>query len=199
MDAWNVYQRLVARLDRAAIRAAVESHGLVTRDDPTLFELVTTFRVIDEISAVGWTTQPLHLWQGALKLKARRGDEQLTLHYQYTPKSLAQGSHYAAVQKAHHLSLGGLRPDLVLHRPARGDQQWLLIEVKGGERAVEQSARAALLDLLAYRRAYEPSLSNSDQYGVGVAYGAELLPETASEISIATPDFLQDALQPFLG
>ena len=70
------------------------------------------------------------------------------------------------------LPTGGLRPDLVIHRPAQGDQQWLLIEVKGGERAVEHSARAALLDLLAYRRAYEPSLSNCALYGVGVAFGA---------------------------
>jgi hypothetical protein len=52
------------------------------------------------------------------------------------------------------------------------DQQWLLIEGKGGERPGQHSARAALLDLLAYRRAYEPTVSNSARYGVGVAFGA---------------------------
>ena len=174
LDAWSVYQDLLGRLDRAAIRAAVENHGLVTRDDPTLFELVATFRVIDSITAAGWTTQPLRLWQGGLQLQAHRDDEQLTPPLSAHPKGLSRGSHYAAVQKAHGLPTGGLIPDLVLHRPARGDQQWLLVEVKGGERAVQQSARAALLDLLAYRRAYEPSLANCARYGVGVAFGAEL-------------------------
>jgi hypothetical protein len=82
--------------------------------------------------------------------------------------------------------------------PARGDQQWLLIEVKGGERAVQHSARAALLDLLAYRRAYEPSLSNSHQYGVGIAFGAELSPSRHTEVAITTPDNLKEALAPFL-
>jgi len=31
---------------------------------------------------------------------------------------------------------------------------WLLIEVKGGERTVQQSARAATFDLLPYRTAF---------------------------------------------
>jgi hypothetical protein len=199
LDAWSVYQELLGRLDRDAIKDAVETHGLVTQDDPTLFELLTTFRVIDVISNAGWKTQPLHLWEGGLQLQAQRGTEQLTLHYQQTPTGLSRGSHYAAVQRAHGLPAGGLRPDLVLHRPDQGDQQWLLIEVKGGERAVERSARAALLDLLAYRRAYEPALESSARYGVGVAFGAELAPSQSGEIAIATPDNLEPALAPFLG
>lgn len=78
-------------------------------DDPTLFELVATFRVIDAITAVGWTTQPLRLWQGALQLRAQRGKERLTLHYQHTPKALSRGSHYAAVQKARGCSISTCR------------------------------------------------------------------------------------------
>jgi hypothetical protein len=76
------------------------------------------------------------------------------------------------------MARAALRPDLVLHRPARGDEQWLLIEAKGGERRVERSARAAVLDLLAYRRAYDQALSRTHHYGLGVAFGADLAPNT---------------------
>src|SRR5207253_1821094 len=37
LNAYDRYRLLAQRLDRATIRRAVESHGLVTRDDPTLF------------------------------------------------------------------------------------------------------------------------------------------------------------------
>jgi hypothetical protein len=198
LDAWGDYQALLARLDRAAIQAAVENHGLVTRDDPTLFELVTTFGVIDAIKTAGWTPRPMRLWQGALKLDAFRDDETLVLYYQHTPPGLSRGSHYATVQHAHGLARAPLRPDLVLHRPERANQQWLLIEAKGGERRVERSARAAVLDLLAYRRAYDPVLSQAHQYGLGVAFGADLAPNADSEIAITTPDHLTSALAPFL-
>jgi hypothetical protein len=65
--------------------------------------------------------------------------------------------------------------------------------------AAGASVSSALLDLLAYRRAYEPSLSNSSQYGVGIAFGAERSPSRTAEVAIATPDNLGDALAPFLG
>jgi hypothetical protein len=198
LDTWDVHQQLVGRLDRRAIREAVESHGLVTRDDATLFELVATFKVIDEIRNAGWLTGPLRLWQGSLRLTASRNAEQLSLHYQHTPRALRKGSHYRAVQAAHGLSVGGLIPDLVLHRPDRPSSPWLLIEVKGGHRRVEQSARAALLDLLAYRRAYEPALAQSHQYGVGIAFGAQLKPDSSSEIALTTPDAIPESLAGFL-
>ena len=198
LDAWDVYQRLVGKLNAQAIKDAVENHGLVAKDDHTLFELLTTFRVIEALKTQGWATEPLHLWQGSLRLRTQRGAERLTLYYQRTPQRLAKDSHYASVQRAHSLGVGGLRPDLVLRRPARGDDQWLLIEVKGGTRPVEVSARAALLDLLAYRRAYEPALKRSTWYGLGIAFGAELAPSVLSEIRIATPDTMHDALAPFL-
>ncbi len=180
------------------IRAAVESHGLVTRDDPTLFELVATFRIIDEIRNAGWLASPLRLWQGSLRLTASRDGEQLSLYYQHTPPALRRGSHYREVQTAHGLSVGGLIPDLVLHRPSRDASPWLLVEVKGGHRRVEHSARAALLDLLAYRRAFEPALARCHHYGLGIAFGAQLDPDPGSEIALATPDAISDALADFL-
>jgi hypothetical protein len=198
LDAWDVYKDLVGRLDRQAIRHAVESHGLVTRDDPTLFELVVTFRIIDEIRNAGWLTSPLRLWQGSLGLKATRGAELLWLYYQHAPPALRRGSHYGQVQRAHGLSVGGLIPDLVLSRPGHDPSPWLLVEVKGGHRRVEQSARAALLDLLAYRRAFEPALAGCRRYGLGVAFGAQLTPDEGSEITLATPDVMSEALAAFL-
>jgi hypothetical protein len=41
----------------------------------------------------------------------------------------------------------------VLCHEAEGKTTWLLVEAKGGERAVDRSARAAAFDLLAYRTA----------------------------------------------
>ncbi len=102
------------------------------------------------------------------------------------------------MQKAHELTVGGLIPDMVLHRPSHRDRPWLLIETKGGHRRVDQSARAALLDLLAYRRAFEHALSGCSIYGLGVAFGADLAASTSAEISLATPDQLSAALAPFL-
>ena len=93
LDAWDVHQQLVGRLDRQAIRTAVESHGLVTRDDHPL-RTRRQFRIIDEIRNAGWLTSPLRLWQGSLRLKASRDGEQLSLYYQHTPPALRKGSHY---------------------------------------------------------------------------------------------------------
>jgi hypothetical protein len=86
----------------------------------------------------------------------------------------------------------------VLHRPKRDSCPWLLVEVKGGHRRVEHSARAALLDLLAYRRAFEPALSRCHHYGLGIAFGAQLKPDPTSEIALATPDSVSAALAGFL-
>ena len=64
LSAWAVYQELVARLDRKAIRRVVESNGLVTQNEPRLFELQVTMRVIDAIRAAGWDAPPLGLLGG---------------------------------------------------------------------------------------------------------------------------------------
>jgi hypothetical protein len=52
-----------------------------------------------------------------------------------------------------------------------------MIEVKGVQRSVEKSARAAAFDLLAYRRAYETALRTSPGPMVSASHGvATLLP-----------------------
>ncbi len=77
-----------------------------------------------------------------------------------------------------------------------GATRWLLIEVKGGpKRGVADNARAAALDLLAYRRAYAPVLDDQDgPYGLAYAWGRGLEPTTDAEVTLCTPDTLADAL-----
>jgi hypothetical protein len=71
-----------------------------------------------------------------------------------------------------------------------------MVEVKGGARPVEDSARAAVSDLLAYRRAFASVLTKKDYpYGLGIAWGAELHPSIESEVVLTTPDNMAAALQ----
>jgi hypothetical protein len=99
------------------------------------------------------------------------------------------------VQRVHGFeNIGGLIPDLVL-RIRNGDSvQWLLVEVKGIQRGVVKSARAAASDLLAYRRAFETTLRGNTVYGLGIAWGSDLRPRVESEICLCTPDTVGIAL-----
>ncbi len=76
--------------------------------------------------------------------------------------------------------------------------RWLLIEVKGAARsaASADNARAAMLDLLAYRRAFAPVLDEqTGPYGLGYAWGRELAPAAEAELTLCTPDTLSRALE----
>jgi hypothetical protein len=59
-------------------------------------------------------------------------------------------------------------------------------------------AVAALQDLLAYRRSFEPALSQSTRYRVGIAFGRDLQPDLDAEVALCTPDTLAVALEPFI-
>jgi hypothetical protein len=193
--AYERYRQLAERLNRAAIRAAVEGYGLVTREDPTLFELLCTFRTIESLRAQGWALSRLGLFAGLLRMSGKRGEQQLELAYQAVPKGLSKGSAYGAVQRSHGINPGALRPDLVVKLTNGKAARWLLIEVKGGERHVVDSARAAAYDLLAYRTAFAPQLDAQDGvYGLGIAWGAELEPTFDTGICLCTPDTLGAAL-----
>jgi hypothetical protein len=200
LAAYRRYRELVGQLDRHAIRHAVETHGLVTRDDNTLFELVCTFQLLDALRALGWTLGRLGLFGGALRLTGERGGERLEVTYQAIPPELSRGSVYRTIQVAHDLSPGGLRPDLVIRHAREGTTRWLLVEVKGGERPVEQAARAAAYDLLAYRTAFNARLAGqASPYGLGIAWGAGLAHNPSSEILLCTPDGLERALHDAVG
>jgi hypothetical protein len=199
LQAWAVYQNLVERLDRGAIHAAIQEHAIVLADTPTLFEILCTFETIDCLEAAGWDVEPLTVFGGSLRLNAYRDREILQLFYQGTPRPLSKGSLYLAAKKAHNLGGPGHRPDIVLRRKSLGPNQWLVIEIKGGKYEVARYAVAALQDLLAYRRSFEPALSQSARYGIGIAFGRGLQPDLGAEVALCTPDTLPQALAPFIG
>ena len=199
LDAYDRYRLLAERLDRTTIRNAVETYGLVSRDDPTLFELICTFHTIRALAKLGWRLDRLGLFAGSLRVNGQRDSARLELTYQATPRGLSRGSTYRAIQHAHAISPGGLRPDLVIRRYGDRPESWLLIEVKGGERTVEHSARAATFDLLAYRTAFAPILDRQQApFGLGIAYGAELPASPRADVMLCTPDTLAAALERFL-
>jgi hypothetical protein len=199
LECYECYRRLIGTLNRSAIRHSVEQHGLATRDDPTLFELDCTFRILDGLAALGWMLGRLGLFEGALKLNGRRDSEALEVAYQHTPRALSRDSIYRTIQQSHELTAGGLRPDLVLrYSSSRRGERWLVVEVKGGHRSVQKSARAAAYDLLAYATAYETVLTASDHpYGLGIAWGEGLEPAVNEPIMLCTPDALPQALASF--
>lgn len=72
---------------------------------------------------------------------------------------------------------------------------WILVEVKGLDRTVAESARAATQDLLAYRRAFRAALDRQPKpYGLGIAWGESLEPSSSSEIVLCSPDRIDAAL-----
>ena len=193
--AYDVYRFLVGSLDRAAIRDAIETRGLATRDDPTLFELVCTFDVLKALAELGWRLDRFGLVEGSLRLHGYRGDERLELSYQHTPAALSVDSVYRQAQRSHEIHPGGLRPDLVIRRVSLDSERWLMIEIKGGQRQVEDSARQALKDLLGYRAAFQATLSaQPSPYGLGIAWGEGLDPSPEEGIMLCTPDTLRSAL-----
>ena len=202
LDVVDLYQRYIARLDRAALREAIERHALVVSDDATLLELECAFGTIVALSAQGWEGRSERLLPAtSLLFSGRRDGARLDVYYQYTPRELSQGSRYGEVQRAHAFAYASsLRPDLVLRHSADGAVRWLVIEVKGRKAGVVEAARDALFDLLAYRRAYDPVLAaQAGPYGIGCVWGAELEPALDAEIVLCTPDTLGRALEVALG
>jgi hypothetical protein len=204
LDVVELYERYIARLDATAIRDAVEQRALITRRDPVLLELYCVFDTMRALRRLGWKTPPPNLigpaLQSAVIFRGTKDGASLQLRYQRTPAELSAGSLYRAIQAHHRFAhTGGLIPDLVLSVTEDGLRRWLLIEVKGLERKVESSARAAALDLLGYRRAFSPVLDKqSAPYGLGYVWGSELTPATGSDVTLCTPDTLTDALDALL-
>jgi hypothetical protein len=194
---YMLYQHFLRRLERTAIRDAIERHAVATTADEVLLELLCAFRIEKALETLGWKLSRPGLVRGGRLLQCIRGPEQLDVYYQQAPATLRHGSIYRGVQKTHGFpSPSDLRPDLVVHHRADDSERWLLVEIKGVERDVAASARAALLDLLAYRRAFEPVLSSAQSvYGLGIAWGTELVPSLGAEIALCSPDRVHVALQ----
>jgi hypothetical protein len=197
LDVVELYQRYVARLDRQAIRDAVEHHALITSRDSVLLELHCAFDTIKALTSLGWQGAPPTLLRPPVIFRAERGSAKLRLLYQAAPSQLTAGSLYRSVQGAHRFpSKSGLIPDLVIETSKDAVRRWLIVEVKGGvKRSVTDSARAASLDLFAYRHAFSPVLDHQGgPYGLGYAWGDGLAPALNSDVTLCTPDTLPAAL-----
>jgi hypothetical protein len=207
LDVVELYERYITRLDRTAIREAVETRGLVTSNDDVLLELLCAFDVIKSLRDSGWrSVAPPALVGPALKqallFTGTRDRYTLEVTYQATPKDLSKGSLYREVRRAHKfLRAGGLKPDVVIRVRKDGYDRWLLIEVKGGRsRNVSKFAREATLDLFGYRRAFRSVLDNQEEpYGLGYVWGEELSPSVDSDVTLCTPDTLPEALELLFG
>jgi hypothetical protein len=201
LDAAELYRLFVMRLDREAVRSAIEDHALVTSRDSVLLELLCAFNAIDSLSSQGWKGWSPGLVTGNLVYQAHRGAQEIKVFYQHAPPALTSESIYRETQRNHEFPrVGGMIPDLVIRLKEPTGISWVLLEVKGGpKREVMQSARAAATDLLAYRRAFDATLSHqSRSYGVGIAWGAAMPPATEGEIRLCTPDTLGAALEAVL-
>lgn len=202
LDVIDLHSAYVGRLDRVGLREAIERHALVTSKDPVLFELLCAFRVERALQGLGWVhfKRPGLVASGPF-LSARRGDSELELHYQRAPPELLSGAVYDSVLKGHEFThVHSLKPDLSMAIRRDGVTRWAIFEVKGVGREARGYATAALRDLLAYRRAFAPALDDSEPpYGVGIAWGSELVPARDREVLLCTPEKIEEALTVFLG
>ena len=181
---------MVRRLQPSTIRQAVEKDALVATREDTLFELLCAFAIEKELKGLGWkdevppawSARGGFLWPRAVLAPLRLYDQSVA------EASVSKATVYQQVQEAH--GLGGalpLRPDLIFAIQVPGLTRWVLGEVKGGTRSAADSARQALLDLLAYRRNYDHELTSSmAPYGLGIAWGSELEPKLNSEVMLCT-------------
>jgi integrase len=193
----DAYRELISHLDRQAVKSAVESHALVTRDDAVLLELLTAFGAMRALVELGWQGGESSLIRGGAIFSGTKEGRSLRLFYQQVPGPLRMRSRYAEILRSHGFSyVGALRPDLVVEVSGPdGADRLVLLEVKGVERPVAHSARAALLDLLAYRQAFAASLGRQPGvYGIGVAWGSDLPPAAGGEVLLCSPDTLPEAL-----
>jgi hypothetical protein len=198
LAAYSKLVSLVEQLDRNGIRAAIEHAGIVTAAESTLFELLTAFYLLDALQWEGWQMRPFQLFEGRLHVSGHHVDGRpIDFWYQATPAALASTSRYRNVLKSHAVPRRQLRPDMVLRWTTQNTQErWLLVECKLSEsRGAGHAARAALLDLLAYRRSFDATLTTSGQpYGLGVAWGQGLFAAENAEVALCTPDTLHTAV-----
>jgi hypothetical protein len=197
LDVYAMYQRYISRLDRDAVRDAVENQALVASRDSVLLELMCSFGVIRALRRRGWQAPATGLLRTPLLFTGTKEDSTVQLYYQHAPSALTVESLYRKAQHDHSFAgIGGLIPDMVLRYGSPKGVRWILVEVKGVERRVEESARAAARDLFAYRRALSPVLGcQSGPYGIGIAWGAELEPVETDEFVLCTPDRIEQALE----
>ncbi len=199
LDAFAVYQDLVAHLDERAIRDVIENRGIVTRSDPTLYELWCLFNVIDALTQEGWDLDPLGVFGGKVRLTGHRDDVLIDVVYQEAPKKLRLDSGYVEPLKRHGFTgVADLIPDIVLRLHDGGTDRWLVIEAKmGTEAGLGEYCRRALSDLLGYQQAFATALADCEvPIGLGIAWGASLVPQPGA-LLLCTPDHIPEAVAMF--
>jgi hypothetical protein len=202
VDVVRYHQAMIRRLDASAIRSAVEEHALVTSSDDVLFELLCAFAIEKALRADGWSISVPGLLPARHFLHATRARTRLDVYYQQTPPEWGIDGLYELVQQEHRFARPSpLQPDFVMRLADGLQERWLVVEVKGGPtRTVAASARAALLDLLAYRRNYRVQLGNQPgPYGLGIAWGTKLEPVKTPEIMLCSFDRIGPALRLLIG
>lgn len=196
VDVASLHRTLLRRLDRALLRNLIEHHALAARENDVLLELLSAFRIEAAFKKLGWSVSIPGLVRGGMVLLTAQRDEMTaTVWYQHAPPGLSGRSVYGDIQRLHGIAVGRLRPDFVVRVTSAGSERWLVVEVKGVQRDVEDSARHAVLDLLAYRRAFGAALDDqtADVYGIGIAWGEQMAPESGSEILLCSPDTVERA------
>jgi hypothetical protein len=124
----------------------------------------------------GWPLQPFHLVEGKIRSRGRRADGRtIQLWYQSSPRQFIVASRYRHILQQHTFPHQlPLRPDLLLQwTDQQGAVRHLMVECKLSQtHGVGHAARQALIDLLAYRRAFGSALGSvAGPYGLGVALG----------------------------
>src|ERR1700754_1097703 len=74
LAAYSRLDALVERLDREAIRSAIEDVGLVASKEHILFELLPLFRTIASLENHAWQLRPLRLFAGAVETQGLGSD-----------------------------------------------------------------------------------------------------------------------------
>src|SRR5262249_22486382 len=157
---------------------------LVASSDEVLLELLALFAVEHALKEQDWSINLPGIVGGTgAVIRGVRGQQAIEVYYQRVPMKLSQASRYGEVQRIHEFdAIGGLRPDLIFRIESPSGTRWLVVEVKGIQREAKDSAREALQNLLAYRRAFDPVLAEqSGTYGLGIAWGEDLTPRPNSE------------------
>ena len=145
IETTRLHQRLLRRLDRSAIRHAIEHHALASRHDDVLLELLCAFTIERALRELGWSLNFPGLVTGGAFVRGIKGQGRLTVWYQHAPRQLAVDPAYENVQAAHRFpTIGPLRPDFVLEISTAEQRRLVIMEVKGVQRAVGVRPRSDL-------------------------------------------------------
>ena len=86
-----MYQRYIGRLDRDAIRDAVEHRALIASRDSVLLELHCAFDTIRTLRRLDWRAPPSGILWPPVIFRGHRDDAEVEVFYQAAPAALSAG------------------------------------------------------------------------------------------------------------